>query len=240
MKVKDEKKIRIATVVFTCLVVVIYCVLMYSDELDAEEFNDAAMRRIDMSLSLGDKVKEYFNFHSLVNSNTLMEWNLDKEIAVDSNVYYLNGTYKCSDQSSSCVYQEAQAYPTADGKYPFEIYVYLNDTNDIKMISSSYDADDDTDVIKAIRTYYEENNLVDYQNIIKWDMNSEKLVANEGEKVYLVEGKYRCIDDKQTCLSLQNNAATSVDGTSIFKVYATFVDNGTSLNLVGVSNNYHY
>ena len=239
MKMKDEKKIRIATIVFTCLVVVIYTVIMYSDELSAEEFKDAEMRKIDMSMSFTDKLKEYYNFHGLVNSNTLVEWNLDKEVPINDTVYSVTGTYKCSDQSGACVYQEAEGYPTADKKYPFSIYVHLDEDKDIKMITSSYDHED-TMVEEAVRSYYEENNLVDYENVIRWDLTNEKLVSSENEKVYLVEGKYKCIDDTQTCLSLQNNGTTYGDGSNSFKVYASFVDNGTSMYLVGVSSSYHY
>ncbi len=234
-KKKDMEKIRIATIVLACFVVLIATVLIYSNSVDSVELQDSMKMITFDSATIDNKVKEYFNFKGLVDTRMLENWKIDKKTMVTEDVYYLEGYYSCSDSSASCVYQDVEGYKLSDGSYPFSIYAYLDDHGDIYRISSVFEKDNE--VIQQMKEYFEENGLLNSQNLIRWEVTS-KLVSDQEEQVYLFEGRYKCLDDSTSCVKLQSGNNSYGDGSYQFKVYGSFVEKNNRWTLVGVSREY--
>ena len=231
MKILEEdEKFRFIITILVCFVAIVVGLLTYADSKTAADLDGS--KGISKDSSIGGRVKEYFEYHNLVNSDTLLTWNIDKSTIVKDNLYYVEGYYVCSNLSPGCVYQESYGDRRSDDSYSFSIYAYLDEDGDVSYIASIPRSS--SKVKDELYKYFEENDLVDYSNLIKWNITSEKIVKNDTYKVYLFEGRYNCIDDKTDCIQLQEGNKEHVDGYD-FKIYATFVEKDKELSIIGIT-----
>ncbi len=86
--------------------------------------------------SIISPVKKYFEDNSLVNKDNLTSWNITKVTYVgffteqpNKKIYKLEGSYKCNDSSSECLYLEQVGNKNPDNSYPFQIYATFIDNN---------------------------------------------------------------------------------------------------------------
>lgn len=219
------------------------------EELDP--VNEPLKNDTELAKDIKDKIEKYYQEHNLIHKDNLDSLEISKVEYVKKDdkgeIYRVEGTYKCKDNTSSCFYV-AQESDQSNNKYSFNLYILIKDDTIINIdtilaeetIEDIFIAPKTSEkIIAAVKKYYADNNFVDQSNLASWEITKVTLVGyydkTMSEKIYKLEGSYSCKDNESDCVYLEQVDDKNADNAYPYTIYATFTAQGDTLKIKGLS-----
>lgn len=190
-------------------------------------------------------LKNYYETNNLVNTNNLKSWDFTSVEYYykkdNSFVYEIQSIYICKDNTSDCIYVSQVNDANNDNSYTIKLYVEVDESKSqiisIDTLPYKETAKEDNkitkeSIISPVKKYFEDNSFVNKDTLISWDITKVTYIGffttKPNEKIYKLEGSYKCQDSSSECLYLEQTGEKNPDNTYPFQIYATFtVDNNT-------------
>ena len=232
--IKNKKIIIITTIIVLSSLLLVFLIAKkyYSTQIKAEEFKETlTIPQIEKLL------KDYYYLNNHIATDTISYWNITEVTYVgyynvdrNKKYYLLQGTYNCIDLSPTCIYS-TNSTQNSNNDYIYRMYVTIkngkisNTLSKINMTDSFIkvnelldpDVDELTRRKQQLAEYFENNKLINEDNLKEWKVRDYEYVGTIGNKEYYVfNGSYTCKDNTDTCIK-QNDSDSER-----FNVYVTY------------------
>ena len=184
-------------------------------------------------------IKEYYQKHNLIDNETLDYWNI-KDIQYtktinNEKVYYIVSNFHCQNDLTTCVYNAQLDEVKKDGSYDNNIYIKLNENQEITSISNllfenpSLNLPSKEELIKMTKDYFNKNGFVTNNNLSSWDINEVIYTgyypSNKEEAIINLRGTYLCNDNTSDCIYIEQVGEPLKNNTYPFNIYMVYKDN---------------
>ena len=150
-------------------------------------------------------------------------------------IILLDGSYKCLDDTSNCVYLEQTPEKKEDGSYKYSVYIEVKESNNEIIIESIFgtlnnDLEESKEltayqITELLKAYYDSKEMIDKDNLEYWNTNKVSLYARkENSEIFHYEGAYKCIDNSSDCIYIEQ---TNDSENNEYKIdlYIEIIDN---------------
>lgn len=179
-------------------------------------------------------LKKYYEENNLLDNKNLDFWEI-KTITKKNEYYLLDGSYKCLDDTSNCVYLEQTPEKKEDGSYKYSVYIEVKESNNEIIIESIFgtlnnDLEESKEltayqITELLKAYYDSKEMIDKDNLEYWTTNKISLYARkENSEIFHYEGAYKCIDNSSDCIYIEQ---TNDSENNEYKIdlYIEIIDN---------------
>lgn len=180
---------------------------------------------VDNTKEISSVIKEYSYDNNLALKDNIKSWDLDSikyigYLENDENLelYKVNGTYSCKDESSSCVYV-SQVNDEEDGKYGYQVYVTVKKdkdgyklvdiTSQVETVTNVLSNKDDgirgtgytqEELVLVYKTYMISNGFVLKPDLSEWNATLTYVGKNKEQLVFFASNSYSCLSGTAYCI----------------------------------------
>ena len=227
-----EKKFNITPVVMFLLFAAVigmgvYIFLDYKKDIENNTVPSYLKTKFEVedTKEIEDVIKEYSYDNNLADKDNIRTWKMDDIQLVghyenDENVeiYKINGSYSCKDDSSNCVYVE-QVIDKEENEFGYQVYVTAKKNNDgytllditsqVETVSTVVANDKEgirgtgytsLELVDLYKTYLISNGYVLKPDLNEWNATVTYVGKNKEQLVFAASNVYSCLSGTYTCI----------------------------------------